>query len=544
MVTDRLLVDVAGVTTFERGNSGWERSTGTPSECIERAYRAHGGRLSLDLDGEYAFVVRDGTRLTAGCDFHGKQTLFFVVSDGNITISSSLNQCRAVRPKAAIDEEYIADFLTFGSHFGRRTPFGGVSRLAPGDMLEWDGRVRVTDLRRQWTPPAAAVGESAPAAALRALLQEAVEAYLPGQGGVGCELSGGLDSSTVFALARSINKETPAFSFVHPAFPRADERRFIDAALGGNSAAWYTIDADKVGAFAAEPDAAPEPAYSQIYSGRTQAFAEATRRAGVATVLTGIGGDSILLGDRPPPLHIADALRRGHWRYAWREAGRWHRQAEIPRSTAYWLGRAGIDPLLRWLRGAAIVEGAPLPEWYNSDWAARCEMRRRSRRALVHDWRGVALSAQLATIRQEAQNIALFYSPQLAVDFHHPLLSLPLFEFMLSLPDGLRVVPECDRLLHRHAIAGLVPDTIRLRRSKGGTDESIFAGLRRSPHWRQRLCDDPVLARRGYVDRERWRRAVTLFTAGVCPSIRLFQATAVLETWFQQLDSTSAGVST
>src|SRR6202012_1752921 len=63
---------------------------------------------------------------------------------------------------------------------------------------------------------------------LRRLLDEAVTAALPSDGRVLCELSGGLDSSTIFTLARrTTGTRVEALSYIYSHSHTADERRWI-----------------------------------------------------------------------------------------------------------------------------------------------------------------------------------------------------------------------------------------------------------------------------------------------------------------------------
>jgi asparagine synthase (glutamine-hydrolysing) len=533
----------SGVAVFEKLEGRW-RATGGLGErlsaIVHRHARSDAADIPLNVDGAFAYAVcRDGG-LTAGCDLLGKSTMFYSsVSGGGLSLSTDLGDLCQKHPQ--IDEAYVEDFLATGVRSETLTPYVGISRLSPGQALRWDGSLRCEDVLSGWSPVPEPWDRDDPAAALRERLDFVVAGAMLGGGRVGCELSGGLDSSTVYRIARRLHgADIPSFSYVFPQSEQADERPFILAALGGDTTSWSPIDGDLDAAFTAEPSGcSPEPSLALIYAGRIEALERAVERAGVETVLTGVGGDSALFGDSPAPVYLADLIANGRWRQAWRDARRWRSEADTARPTSFWLTSAGVRPLFRWWARTSLQDREPWPSWYERDWIAHSRLTRRRRARAVHHPRGVAVSDQLAAVQREGRSLASLYSAHAGVAFRHPLMSLPLLEFMITLPDSLKVSPACDRLLHRHAIKDVVPETVRMRRSKGGVDQSIFAGLRRSVHWRQRLCDDPILARRGYIDRDRWRDAVKAFAAGHCQSIRLFHATAVLETWFQERDRRS-----
>jgi hypothetical protein len=62
------------------------------------------------------------------------------------------------------------------------------------------------------------------------------------------------------------------------------------------------------------------------------------------------------------------------------------------------------------------------------------------------------------------------------------------------------------------------------------------AGLNRSPTWFELLTDDPLIARRGLVDREKWIEAVRRARVGYLEADRFFLAAASLEAWLGQLE--------
>lgn len=89
----------------------------------------------------------------------------------------------------------------------------------------------------------------------------------------------------------------------------------------------------------------------------------------------------------------------------------------------------------------------------------------------------------------------------------HPLLYRPLVEFMLAVPWELKCVAGEDRVLHRAAIASLVPEQVRLRRDKGQPETAILRGLKKNWRHVQPLTQGRYLADAGAVAPERFRAA-------------------------------------
>ncbi|HWT07028.1 MAG TPA: asparagine synthase-related protein [Xanthomonadales bacterium] len=117
----------------------------------------------------------------------------------------------------------------------------------------------------------------------------------------------------------------------------------------------------------------------------------------------------------------------------------------------------------------------------------------------------------------------------------HPLLYRPLVEFMAGVPWEQKLRPRCDRYLQRRALEGVLPELIRRRATKGNGNPAIVEGLRRSRDWIAYLCDDPQLAQRGIVDRERWRTVVRQASVGQTHDDKNFLAAVAVEVWLKQL---------
>jgi hypothetical protein len=119
--------------------------------------------------------------------------------------------------------------------------------------------------------------------------------------------------------------------------------------------------------------------------------------------------------------------------------------------------------------------------------------------------------------------------------FRFPLLHRPLVEFMYALPWELKLAPGANRLLHREALRGILPEPVRTRRGKRGPSQPYFDGLAASRDWCDLLTHRPAVVDRGYVAEDAWRQAVQKARFGVVSSLRDFLTTAALEAWLRQV---------
>jgi asparagine synthase (glutamine-hydrolysing) len=177
----------------------------TDSEVILHLFEEEGRRCVDRLRGMFAFVIYDTrTRSLFGArDRVGIKPLYYRTDPDGFAFASEIKALLA-DPSAARDDdpEGLADLLFCGRPLGDRTLFRGVRALQPGCRFTTDGaRIEIEpywsvrfDYQRD-RPLGAVIDE------LADRLREAVELHCLSDAPLGSHLSGGLDSSTVAALA-------------------------------------------------------------------------------------------------------------------------------------------------------------------------------------------------------------------------------------------------------------------------------------------------------------------------------------------------------
>lgn len=515
------------------------------AQCVAAAYRRHGDQLSKFVTGEYAAAIYDASKrsLFLAHDTLGIIPLYYRESRDEIVFASHLDSIAPRGSGFKLDEEYIADYLSCGDHHGDRTPYSQIKRLAAGVSVTYVGGA----LRRHncWL-----ISEKAPLlyrnpgdyeAQLRALIKEAVDTAIPTQGVTWCELSGGLDSSTVMTSAVQTKRAQGlhAVSFVYPDSRTADESNWIRIAAGCCGVPSCTVNGDTVRPFSEFPSGfSAQPYHALINAARYRLYGSLLDQHSVSVVLTGMGGDATLLGDGPEPYFLADLLRRGRWIAFLRTLRRWIEECPEKRPALYWLRRCVAIPSLRRLKNRIIQDQPPKISWLANDYQRGARRNGKPRRSWVpSNPADVAESWFLERLLRCSNIVSLWdYTDSMRVQFRHPLMYLPLIEFMLSIPWDIKLGPSVDRTLQRRAFAHVLPPKIVQRTTKAGPDQAIYAGLGGSKQWLRLLTETPLISQRGYVDKVRWARAVELAKVGRCESIKHFVAAATLEFWLRQLE--------
>ncbi len=182
----------------------------TDSEVILHGYQEWGidGVLAR-LRGMFAFALWDAGRgqLHLARDRIGIKPLYYAELPGGGLAFASEARALLAHPQLspALDDDGLRSYLAYGYVAHERAIFRGIKKLRPGHALRWEsGR---SEVQRWWElrydPHGPAGSRDELVAELGRLLREQVEAHMVADVRVGSFLSGGVDSSTVTALARA-----------------------------------------------------------------------------------------------------------------------------------------------------------------------------------------------------------------------------------------------------------------------------------------------------------------------------------------------------
>lgn len=511
---------------------------------IEAAYAVNGPYFSRSLLGQYSALVID-PRLRTVCltqDSLGLVKPFYSRLGDLLRVASDLDLLVALEGGWCLDERYFGAFLGRPTMDRKLTPFAGCCRLAYGQTIVFEsGQQKVL---RPWHPPV----RGAPAhdldqrryeIELRAMLDAAIDAVWPSEGVGICELTGGLDSSSVYATALDRGHDVRALTYVAERGMSGDDELFAGEVVAFASAPWdrVSMDTDEVvperfDGFVSEPQAI-------LYSRQFDAIGAHLRRQNAGALISGSAGDLIFEFGGIAPAFLADKVRSGAWLSAICVAREWAAARGCHRSWLHYLTHIGIPIAWRHLRGESVLDWREpeVPSWLDRAWLDRkAPVRRKSlapRQRIAepgraHLWESVL---ELAAYENGPQY------RRLGVDIRHPLYHRPLVEFMLSLDFRIRRGITGDRRLQRQAMAGRLPTVVLERRSKGSAQELRERHLMESDRWYEAMTNDPRIVHRGWVDSCAWRTAVDQARVGAARFSASFINAVQTELWLRALES-------
>lgn len=189
---------------------GHRFATRSDTEVLVHLYEEEGVDFLPRLNGMFALSLYDARRrrLLLARDRYGIKPLVYTRRPGRIQWASEIRALLADPTiDRTIDAEALSTYLSFYYVFAPRTIFRSVRRLPPGGALVADGSgIRIL---KWWSPPAgeSAADEAEAAAELPRRLREAVRRHLQSEVPLGVFLSGGIDSTSLVALASDLTGE-------------------------------------------------------------------------------------------------------------------------------------------------------------------------------------------------------------------------------------------------------------------------------------------------------------------------------------------------
>ena len=510
------------------------------------------------LIGDFALAAWDprARRLVLVRDAIGARPLYYAETPDLIWFASSL--AAMVLPEWYVrepNEGFIAEYLADAPASVDETPFAGIRRLPQGHLLE----VTVSSVHRRqyWTldlREERPIAEPDAIEEFRSVFESSLRARLRARTPVAFQLSGGLDSSTVVGVARLLGVASPdTYSLVYPDVPSADESAFIDAVArhnGARSVCWPVRPAPMQG-FRVFAGASRTGDVADIATGQwvQTPLLHRIRADGHAVCLTGCGGDEWLTASlfRVPAL-----VREGRPLEAWRFAAQYrHDPRRDPGAALLWRTVAAAllpGPVKALLRGLG-ASPAP-PSWIEPALARRVGLAARMRAAFDRVSGGRHLVVRESLVRLTSGEGAFVrealdrMGEAAGVELRHPFFDRRVVEFLIGLPDDLRMRHGVHRYLLRQTFGAVLPDLVRTRLDKSDTDHVVTDALRAVDPavW----LDHLEVAARGWVRadavRDLWERADrsgrTRHPDDLAAPLVLWNIFAV-EAWLREVFSTS-----
>ena len=523
------------------------------SRVLLAGWEKLGDALWPILRGPFAVAIWDSRRraLTLARDHLGLNVVMWHKSARFFAFATMPNGLFALDDvPRALSEQKLADFLVLNHGAHATTIYRDVFRLPPAHVMriEADGSSRQL---RYWSPaeiaPIRLASDQAYADGLRDRLDVAVRRQMRSAHPIGCLLSGGLDSSSVSALAaRALaekNERLAAFTGVPrrgfegavPAGHYADETPYVDAIARTlrNIDVSY-VENDQCDDFAALERfiiALEAPVRNPTNLGWMLAILRLARAQGRRVLLGGFHGNCTISwnGWSQSVTH----LLRGRWWTAFRQWQMFYRHSPYSRWAA--LRKLFIEPLLpervgnwadrrrhpgrlaAWRDHAAIRPGFAAAMAVDDraqnnghDFLYRLRQNERVKALVQVDYAGDWHAAEKAVT---------------GVEVRDPTADIDVVSYCFGVPQEQYLAEGIDRSLIRRAMWGLLPDRILTNRMSGLQAADWYEKLgNRRGELEQQIAElsQSALVRR-IIDVERLERAIKTWPAGGWHTAEVFR---------------------
>jgi asparagine synthase (glutamine-hydrolysing) len=459
--------------------------TRSDAELVLAAYQKWGHDSLSRIDGDFAFAIWDTQARSLFCarDRFGNKPFHYHWDGKTFAFASD------VRPlldlpwvPRVLNEGMVAEFLAAEWHSHDETLWQSLLRLPPAHRLSTT--TSGLKLNRYWEPDLFAAlpckSDDDYVEYYRELLFDIVRRLTRSHRPIACEVSGGLDSSAIFAVADRLEKRQlllapsiQGYTLDFSGDPYADEVKYaraVGAYLGRTihevkpaspSLDWYTERTER---FLDFPDY-PHGAMGQSILDRAETM-------DCRVLFSGAGGDEWLKGSHA---YYGEMWQNRH-RAPLLDFFRSEANGLGLRRTLWNIFRHGIAPLAQPSLKRAIrslvarkQRREPRIEWLAPDLARLLETRTDTRRSNV----SVARAGQFGLLR----HLSDAYSPHArqlnerraslsGIEWRQPFMSKRLVEFAFASPEHLRARAGDNRWVHRQAMRSTVPELVRTRKTK------------------------------------------------------------------------------
>lgn len=455
------------------------RSTGDV-EVVLRLWAEEGPECLRRLNGMFALAVWDGRRheLYLARDRFGIKPLYLSRDGDRLAFASELRSLRAggFPETPRLDVLQLRHYLAYGYLSPEGAPFEGVESLPPATLLTIDakGRERTSTY---WSPPKPGESCTVPGQIvehMREVLESSVGRQLVADVPVGVFLSGGLDSSTVSALAR--RKVSGALQTFSVGFEGPDAVSELPAAR--EIARYLESDHHEL---MMDPEEVAQD-LEQIIEGLDTPLADPTAiptwymsrlaRERVTVALSGEGADEVFGGYARQRYDVAldriGGIGRRLMPAAMRMAGK-------PPSERLERRLRMAPGLVRQLDWGRVFSASEIDRLTEVPLATEAELES-TYAELGTSWRGWAdvdpvngrLEADRCTflpgdLLPKVDRMSMAHSLEVRV----PYLDNEVVDLVLALPGRLKQSVRRDKILLREVASGLLPKAGSLRRKRG-----------------------------------------------------------------------------
>lgn len=448
---------------------GVELRSSSDTEVLLLSYRQWGIDVVPRLRGCFAFAMWDARekKLLLVRDQLGSKPLYYAKRPDGMLFASEVRTLLEAGVPKKISKCGLKSYLAFGSVQEPWTIVDGIEILPPGSMMICSGND--TETRLYWDPdlsPKSWSSKEEVQEAVTNMLKEVISQQIVSDVPLGAFLSGGIDSSAIVGLIRSVySGQINTFSIVFDD-PEFDERQYARLAAERNDTHHTELLLDgqtmRKNLFPALEDF-DQPCMDGL---NTWFISKLVREAGITVAIAGLGGDELFAGynrfERFVKLYKAARLVRHFPAFLGAPMVRWGRSEKI-RKFGQLFGNSD-EPyfMVRRILSENQIGKLVRPEIASSDYHP-------AEIAGVPD--DLINRISIYELKNYIVNTALRDADQMSmaqtIEARSPLLDHKLVELMLSIPGDMKLDPKVPKPLLVRAAGDRLPLGCVFRHKRG-----------------------------------------------------------------------------
>jgi len=465
------------------------------SQLILLAYSKWGEECVRNLYGDFAFAIWDRKRAKLFCarDQVGIRPFYYLHSQNYFAFSSSIKSLSLLdNVHIQVEEKLIIDSIMLQQPNRTNSFYTNIWRLAPASAIAIDSHFNI-NIQKYWdllvVPKYSQLGDIQAIEGLKERIHSAVQERLRSGYKVGCELSGGLDSSCIAAHAsrvlRKKNKLLIAFTQSLSEeqklkyYPNKDESDFSKnlasfAAIKDH----HYITGENRGIFESIERTLRRISgpYAPDYALITDLIFERAHELGVRIMLSGFGGDEGV-SSSGTGFH-KELARKGKLKLLVGELNSRNATNKLDSILMSFkiLIISGLQPITQAYYKLLFFLGIRLKRYKYIPLQGQLKKKYRTKRLFYYS----KVKRESKTLRSNMYSRILSdYIPYRAestrinsqpykIEYRYPLLDIKLLEYFYSLPSHLKYKYGIDRYIFRMAAKGNLPESILWRDDKSG----------------------------------------------------------------------------
>ncbi len=443
------------------------------NQILPELYEKHGEDCVSHLHEEFAFALFDTTNNTyfAARDPVGLSPLYYTRHEGQYFFSHDIENL-FIQSGITKEANLLAmqGILRSSTIPYTETMYREIKRLPPGHYMKVSNTGECTFVR-YWKPETIeidySIDKEQAIKKFQQLFNQAIYNRIDDPSTTACELSGGLDSSSIVSWIKHkdpgyhLNCLAMAFDSME-ACNEADYLNEVKKAYDINLIKIQTDTLDYKNEFDLDYNYNINPHWP-IFVTHTMGFPliNKAHEMGIKTVLTGQGGDHVMAGN---PYALHDYFRQFRWKLLLQELKASDSPLPLIKRFILFplLGQKGLQIVLKILHPfrRKSSHSARKPDAWFEEFS---ELYTGNSLSFKYDLTQVVISHNSALFENSYYQVA---EKQFGIKFKHPFFDRRLIEFMLSLPPNLKLEKGVYKFLLRQAMKGILPEKVRQRKSK------------------------------------------------------------------------------